>query len=78
MARKQINVRVDERTAEQLKLRSTIEKRSINEIIGESLREYTTAHPISREAMLAMVRAIAKEDATLLKALADAPDAVSH
>lgn len=78
MALKQINVRVDERTAEQLKLRSTIEKRSINEIIGESLREYTTAHPISREAMLAMVRAIAKEDATLLKALADAPDAVSH
>ena len=78
MALKQINVRVDERIAEQLKLRSTIEKRSINEIIGESLREYITAHPISRDAMLAMVRAIAKEDATLLKALADAPVAVSH
>ena len=70
MALKQINIRVDEETAAQLKLRSTIENRSVNEIVGESLREYSKNHPVSREDMLALVRAIAKEDASLLKALA--------
>jgi len=69
MALKQINVRVDEETAEQLKLRSAIEKRSVNEIVGESLREYAKRHPISRQDMLAMVRAIAREDASLLEEL---------
>jgi hypothetical protein len=73
MPMKQLNIRVDEHVAEQLKLRSTIEKRSINEIVGASLLEYSKTHPVSREDMLAMVRAIAKEDASLLKALAEAP-----
>ncbi len=72
MALKQLNIRVDEETAAQLKLRSTIEKRSVNEIVGESLREYSKRHPVSRADMLALVRAIAKEDASILKALADA------
>jgi len=72
MATKQIPIRLDEETAEQLRLRSTIEKRSMNEIVGEAIREYSRAHPISREEMLKLVRAIAKEDASLLKALADA------
>ncbi|HZZ65004.1 MAG TPA: hypothetical protein VFE17_05885 [Candidatus Baltobacteraceae bacterium] len=62
---------MDEQMAEQLKLRSTIEKRSVNEIVGESLREYSQRHPISRDQMLAMVRAIAKEDDSILKALAE-------
>lgn len=70
MALKQLNIRVDEQTAEQLKLRSTIEKRSVNEIVGESLREYAKRHPVSREDMLALVWAIAKEDASLLEELA--------
>ncbi len=72
MAQKQIAVRVDEAVAEHLKLRSSIEHRSVNDIIGEAIREYSKSHPVSREHMLAMVRAIAKEDATLLKALAEA------
>lgn len=72
MAHKQIAVRVDETTAEQLKLRASIERRSVNDIIGEAIREYTKSHPVSREQMLDMVRAIVKEDASLLKALADA------
>jgi hypothetical protein len=72
MAGKQIAVRVDEATAEQLKLRATIERRSVNEIVGEAIREYSKSHPVSRERMLEMVRAIAREDASLLKALADA------
>lgn len=70
MALKQLNIRVDEQTAEQLKLRSAIEKRSVNEIVTESLREYTKRHPVSRQDMLAMVRAIAREDASLLEELA--------
>ncbi len=69
MALKQINIRVDEETAEQLKLRATIEKRSVNEIVGESLREYSKRHPVSRKDMLAMVRAIAREDESLLEEL---------
>jgi len=72
MAQKQLNIRVDEATAAQLKLRSAIEKRSVNEIVGASLREYAKSHPVSRERMLELVRAIAKEDATILKALAEA------
>lgn len=72
MAVKQIAVRLDEAVAEQLKLRATLEHRSVNDIIGEAIREYAKSHPVSREHMLAMVRAIAKEDASLLKALADA------
>ena len=72
MALKQLNIRVDEETAEQLKLRSQIEKRSVSAIVSESLREYSKRHPVSREDMLAMVRAIAKEDASLLAELAKA------
>jgi len=72
MAVKQIAVRIDEVTAEQLKLRATIERRSVNEIVGEAIREYSKSHPVSREHMLEMVRAIAKDDASILKALADA------
>lgn len=72
MAMKQIAFRTDEATAQQLKLRASIEHRSVNDIIGEAVREYSKSHPVSREHMLAMVRAIAKEDAALLKALAEA------
>jgi hypothetical protein len=71
VAPKQIPIRLDEATAEQLRLRSTIEKRSMNEIVGEAIREYSRAHPIPREEMLALVRAIAREDADLLRALAE-------
>ena len=72
MATKQIPIRLNEEEAQQLRLRATIEGRSMNEIVGEALREYRATHPIPREQMLALVRAIAKEDASLLKALADA------
>lgn len=69
---RQISLRLDESVAEQLKLRASIERRSVNEIIAEAIKEYSKAHPVSREAMLTLVRAIVKEDASLLKALADA------
>ena len=71
MSTKQIPIRLDAETADQLKLRSTIERRSMNEIVGEAIREYSKTHPVSREDMLSLVRAIAKEDASLLKALAE-------
>jgi len=71
MAMKQLVVRVDETVHESLKLRSSIERRSVNEIVGEAIGEYSKTHPVSREAMLNMVRAIANEDASLLKALAE-------
>jgi hypothetical protein len=71
MAMKQFLVRIDEKVHESLKLRSSIEHRSVNEIVGEAIGEYAKTHPVSREAMLAMVRAIANEDASLLKVLAE-------
>ncbi len=71
MALKQLNVRVDSEVIERLRIRAAIEKRSIGEIVNESLREYGARHPVSREEMLAMVRNIAHEDTSILKALAD-------
>jgi hypothetical protein len=72
MAMKQVAVRLEASEHDALKLRSSIERRSINDIVTDAIREYSQRHPISRADMLAMVRSIAKEDASLLKALADA------
>jgi hypothetical protein len=72
MAQRQIPLRVDEAVHAQLKVRSSITHRSINEIIGEAIRENFEAHPVSREDMLTLVRSIVKDDAELLKALAEA------
>jgi hypothetical protein len=52
-----------------LRLRAALEHRTVNDIVGEVIQEYSKAHPVSRESMLATVRAIAKKDASLLKAL---------
>ncbi len=68
---KQLLIRVDKTVHESLKRRSSIEGRSVNEIVGEAIGEYTQAHPISREALLKMARAIAVEDASLLRVLAE-------
>lgn len=83
MAIKQVAFRLEEGEHGSLKLRATIEKRSMNEIISDAIQEYSRNHPISREDALAIVRAIATEDADLLKALAEAQvnfprGAVSH
>ena len=69
---KDIAVRLDDAMVEQLKVRSRIECRSVNEIVTEAIREYSKSHPVSREHMLTLVRTIVKEDASLLEALADA------
>jgi plasmid stability protein len=69
---KQIAVRLDAATAEQLKLRAAIEHRSVNEIVSEAIQEYLQSHTVPRVRMLEMVRAIANEDASLLKTLSDA------
>jgi len=72
MAGKQIAVRIDAATAEQLNLRAMIERRSVNEIVCDAVREYSESHPVSREYMLEIACAIAEDDAALLKALAEA------
>ena len=72
MALKQIAVRLDEATAAQLNLRATIERRSVNEIVCDAIQEYSKSRPVSRERMVEIAHAIAKDDASLLKALADA------
>ncbi len=72
MATKQIAIRVDDATNDQLKARANIEHRSVNSIVVDAIHEYAKTHPISREQMLALVRGIVKEDAALLKALAEA------
>lgn len=72
MATKQIAIRVDDATNDQLKARANIEHRSVNSIVVDAIHEYGKTHPISREKMLALVRCIVKEDAALLKALSEA------
>ncbi len=72
MAKKQIAIRVDDATNDQLKARANIEHRSVNSIVVDAIHEYAKTHPVSREQMLALVRGIVKEDAALLKALAEA------
>ncbi|HTW85659.1 MAG TPA: hypothetical protein VMD91_16435 [Candidatus Sulfotelmatobacter sp.] len=72
MTPKRVELHVSEETAEQLKLRATFERRSVNEIVDDAIQEYAEAHPISRERMVEMARAIAEEDASLLQTLADA------
>jgi hypothetical protein len=72
MATKQIAIRVDGDTADELKARAAIERRSVNAIVGDAIREYSALHPVSREQKLALIRGIMKEDAALLKALGEA------
>jgi hypothetical protein len=72
VAGKHFAVLLDDTTAAQLKARSSFENRAVDEIVADAIREYSAAHPISREALLAIVRDIAREDAALLKALAEA------
>jgi hypothetical protein len=72
MASKAVSLRLEEAQHELLKLRGTFERRSVNEIIADAIREYSERHPISEDDMVTMVRRIMKEDAALLKALADA------
>lgn len=72
MATKQIAIRVDDATNDQLKARASIEHRSVNSIVVDAIHEYAKTHPVSREQMLVLVRGIVREDAALLKALAEA------
>lgn len=72
MAVKQVAVRLDTAVAQELKVRAAIEGRSVNEIVNEAIRAYSSTHPVPRERMLAMVRSVAREDEALLRALADA------
>lgn len=72
MAKQQIPLRLDDTMAEVLRLRAAIENRSMNEIVTDALDAYAKSHPIARENLLKMARMIAKEDAGLLQALADA------
>jgi len=72
MSVKQVGIRLDQAVVQQLKMRSAIEGRSVNEIVTAAIREYSTAHPLPRAQMLEMVRMIGVEDAALLKALGEA------
>jgi hypothetical protein len=72
MASKAVSLRLEEAQHELLKLRGTFERRPVNDIIADAIREYSERHPISEDDMVTMVRRIMREDAGLLKALADA------
>lgn len=68
---KQVNVRIDEGLADQLRLRSTLEKRPVNDIITSAIVNYVANNPVPRDRLLEMVDAIVKEDASLLKLLSE-------
>ncbi len=69
---KQQPLQIDDDLAGQLRLRLMIEGRPMNDIVGEAIRDSTSAHPVSREDILLQPRAIASADAALLEALAKA------
>lgn len=68
---KQVNLRLPDDMIEQLRLRAVFEDRTVNEILRTALEQYIVNTPVPREKLLAMVDAIVKEDATLLKLLAE-------
>lgn len=67
-----ISLRVEPEVAESLKARAAVEGRSMNDIVNQAIKEYSQNHPVSREAMIRLVRSIAHEDESLLAALAKA------
>ncbi len=68
---RQVNLRLTDDMIEQLRLRAAFEDRTVNEILRTALEQYLANTPVPRERLLAMVDAIVKEDATLLKLLAE-------
>jgi hypothetical protein len=70
---KQMPLRLDRELYEELSRRSTIEKKSMSDIVREALRSHFDAVPVTKPQLRAAIERIAREDAEILKALGRGP-----
>jgi hypothetical protein len=70
---KQMPLRLDRELYEELSRRSTIEKKSMSDIVRDALRSHFDAVRVSKPQLRAAIERIAREDAEILEALGRGP-----
>ena len=70
---KQMPLRLDRELYEELSRRSTIEKKSMSDIVRDALRSHFDAVRVTKPQLRAAIERIAREDAEILEALARGP-----
>ena len=79
---KQLPLRLDRELYEELSRRSTIENKSMSDIVRDALRSHFDAVRVSKPQLRAAIARIAREDADILEALGRGPqeptDGSSH
>jgi hypothetical protein len=74
---KQMPLRLDRELYEELSRRSTIEKRSMSDIVRDALRSHFDSVRVTKPQLRAAIRRIAREDAEILEALGRGPQETS-
>ena len=75
---KQIPLRLDRELYEELSRRSTIERKSMSDIVREALRSHFDAVRVTKPQLRAAIARIAREDADILEALGRGPQETVH
>jgi hypothetical protein len=70
---KQMPLRLDRELYEELSRRSTIEKKSMSDIVRDALRSHFDAVRVSKPQLRAAIERIAREDTEILEALGKGP-----
>ena len=66
---KQMPLRLDRELYEELSRRSTIERKSMSDIVRDALRSHFDAVPVTKPQLRAAIERIAREDTEILEAL---------
>ncbi len=75
---KQLPLRLDLELYEELSRRSTIEMKSMSDIVREALRSHFDAVRVTKPQLRAAIQRIAREDADILEALGRGPQETVH
>jgi hypothetical protein len=75
---KQIPLRLDRALYEELSRRSTIEKKSMSDIVRDALRSHFASVRVTKPQLRAAIERIAREDAEILEALGKGPEEQSN
>jgi hypothetical protein len=75
---RQMPLRLDRALYEELSRRSTIEKKSMSDIVREALRSHFDAVRVTKPQLRAAIERIAREDADILEALGKGPQETSN
>ncbi len=75
---KQMPLRLDRELYEELSRRSTIERKSMSDIVREALRSHFDAVRVTKPQLRAAIKRIAREDADILEALGRGPQETGH